>query len=41
MQGKALTPEQEEELLSKLIMADFSLKRLKHFWNRLRRKATT
>ena len=38
MQGKALTPEQEEELLSKLIMADFSLKKAQALLEQIKEK---
>lgn len=38
MQGKALTPEQEEELLSKLIMADFSLKKAQALLEHIKEK---
>lgn len=38
MQGKALTPEQEDELLSKLIMADFSLKKAQALLEQIKEK---
>jgi len=38
MQGKALTPEEEEELLSKLIMADFSLKKAQALLEQIKEK---
>jgi len=38
MQGKALTPEQEEELLSKFIMADFSLKKAQALLEQIKEK---